>query len=108
MATSISLWLQFCTLLFYIVFLKVSLVTWHTVLYSCDMYCMMYCSSMHCVVQKGESTWPGWSKECLRDWWPFVKLAVPSECSCALWGMDFSGGGGESGGVGGLGKSRIA
>ena len=30
-------------------------------------------------VQKGESTWPGWSQECLADWLPFVKLAVPSE-----------------------------
>ena len=30
-------------------------------------------------IQKGESTWPGWSKESLVDWWPFVKLAIPSE-----------------------------
>ena len=33
-----------------------------------------------CCVQKGEPTWPGWSKESLVDWWPFVKLAVPSDC----------------------------
>ena len=30
-------------------------------------------------LQKGESTWPGWSKECLQDWWPFIKLAIPSK-----------------------------
>lgn len=54
---------------------------------------------LYCVMQKGESTWPGWSKDCLRDWWPFVKLAVPSECFSALWGVDRAAGGG--GGVGG-------
>ena len=32
-----------------------------------------------CCLQKGETTWPGWSKESLVDWWPFIKLAIPSK-----------------------------
>lgn len=56
LATCISLWLQFFTLLVYIVYYK-----------------------------KGESTWPGWSQECLVDWLPFVKLAVPSMLLISEW-----------------------
>lgn len=56
LATSISLWLQFVMLLGYILFMK-----------------------------KGESTWPGWSRACLVDWFPFVKLAIPSVVLISEW-----------------------
>ena len=24
-------------------------------------------------------TWGGWSRQCLREWWPFMRLALPSK-----------------------------
>ncbi|KAL0044914.1 hypothetical protein WJX82_001888 [Trebouxia sp. C0006] len=56
LATAVSFWLQFLTLLVYILFLK-----------------------------GGEPTWSGWSRECLRDWWPFFKIAVPSMLLISEW-----------------------
>ncbi|KAA6421094.1 MAG: hypothetical protein FRX49_09004 [Trebouxia sp. A1-2] len=56
LATAVSFWLQFLTLLVYILFLK-----------------------------GGEPTWTGWSRECLRDWWPFFKIAVPSMLLISEW-----------------------
>ncbi|KAL3160354.1 hypothetical protein ABBQ32_010688 [Trebouxia sp. C0010 RCD-2024] len=56
LATAISFWLQFLTLLIYILFLK-----------------------------GGEPTWGGWSRECVQDWWPFIKIAVPSMLLISEW-----------------------
>ena len=30
-------------------------------------------------MQGGKPTWAGWSRECVQDWWPFIKIAIPSE-----------------------------
>ncbi|DBB01484.1 TPA: hypothetical protein ACH3X1_000139 [Trebouxia sp. C0004] len=56
LASSISTWLQFLLLVVYIRFFK-----------------------------KGESTWPGWSCDCLKDWWPYIKLAAPCVLLASEW-----------------------
>lgn len=56
LATAVAYWLQFLTLLFFILFLK-----------------------------GGEPTWTGWSKEALRQWWPFFKIAIPSMLLISEW-----------------------
>ncbi|KAI7899044.1 mate-domain-containing protein [Cokeromyces recurvatus] len=48
LATSFSYWLMFILLVCYIRFVK------------------------------GKEAWGGWSSECLTDWWPFLKLSIPS------------------------------
>lgn len=56
LASSISTWLQCLLLVVYIGFFK-----------------------------KGESTWPGWSSECLKDWWTYIKLAAPCVLLASEW-----------------------
>ncbi|EIE25012.1 MATE efflux family protein [Coccomyxa subellipsoidea C-169] len=29
-------------------------------------------------------TWPGWSRQCLHGWWPYLKLALPTVGACCL------------------------
>lgn len=56
LATSFSYWLMFLLLLAYIKFVK------------------------------GSEGWGGWSRECLKDWWPFIKLASSGiVIICAEW-----------------------
>lgn len=56
LATSFSYWLMFFLLLAYIKFVK------------------------------GSEGWGGWSRECLKDWWPFIKLASSGiVIICAEW-----------------------
>ncbi|CEP12176.1 hypothetical protein [Parasitella parasitica] len=56
LATSFSYWLMFALLLAYIKFVQ------------------------------GSEGWGGWSRECLTDWWPFIKLASSGiVIICAEW-----------------------
>ena len=56
LATSISYWLMLILLLLYIYFID------------------------------GHKAWGGWTRECLRDWWPFLRLAVPGIFMvCSEW-----------------------
>ncbi|KAI8377930.1 mate-domain-containing protein [Radiomyces spectabilis] len=56
LATSCSYWLMLCFLLIYI----------------------YYC--------RGYEAWGGWTRECLRDWWPFLRLAIPGILMvCTEW-----------------------
>jgi MATE family multidrug resistance protein len=48
LATSLSYWLMLILLILYIRFVK------------------------------GSEAWGGWSRECLTDWWPFLRLSIPS------------------------------
>ena len=32
-------------------------------------------------IQGGAPTWDGWSQESLQDWWPFIKIAIPSRAA---------------------------
>ena len=56
LATSMSYWLMLILLLLYIYFID------------------------------GHKAWGGWTRECLRDWWPFLRLAVPGIFMvCSEW-----------------------
>ena len=54
--------------------------------------CMCMVTKDRCVLvcwgKGGKPTWTGWSRECVRDWWPFIKIAIPSEslqCDGVIW-----------------------
>lgn len=48
LATSLSYWLMLILIMLYIRFIR------------------------------GSEAWGGWTRECLTDWWPFLKLSIPS------------------------------
>ena len=55
------------------------------------LFAMVMCELAYIRITKVyERTWGGWSSECVLEWWPFVKLAIPGLFMVALeeWGFE--------------------
>eukprot|EP00891_Asterochloris_glomerata_P005927 jgi/Astpho2/5927/Aster-02415 len=50
-------------------------------------YCLQFAALLAYILwsRVHAPTWGGWSRQCLREWWPFMRLALPSMLLVTEW-----------------------